>query len=783
METAVKAKSDEKSVSNVSIIIKVTRNKKFNWDRLRETWQRNFEGTISELTKLESRYQWSFTWKNVDFKALLEQAEEGKLDKDIVSVGGVRLLEILENQECIYQFIPEISLRKKISIRDVDQPWSKKLAANVDVLLITVTEVETNAVLNAMEPWPEEKKILRGQPSLINYWFGQFGQYRAAHCTCTMGSKGLSGSAQTTADAMNEIQPKAVLLLGIAFGVDRKSQRLGDVIVANSVYSYNPQKVDPNFTLSRGSQTDCGAVLSERFRVYIPDWKLTHRRGLVLAGKRPIKVFQGLMLSGDTLIDNKKYRDDLLKLFKGRDKKTRPYGGEMEGAGAYPASERLEAKLNKRFEIILIKGICDWADGEKNDRAQPLAAYAAVSLAKFVLNKPDVLAQLGAKGNDNILASKKTTSPNGKKVHSGYKSIINALNSSSLVPFLGPGINPHFYMDLAVKFDKIVRPELLNEGEGDASTREKFKNKRLIGIPCSVCPYWLNERPEKCPIIIDIDSTKECPLYIEQELAVSKINLRALSHYYILKHNLLGLYTKLYEILQEIVCKDSQALHEFLATLRRFMPSKFSPPRLPYQLIVTTNYDEMLEQVFLDMDQPFDVVFYVADGDERGKFKHKSYEGNVQTIDTQDYNRLPLRRACKWGDAGQPRPIILKLFGTCDKRQETKFVATEQQLTFLLDNLQQNLPASLISILSECSILFMGYSPRDTDLNRIVHCLWSRNRMPNSYLLHQAQLGYLEKEIWEKRNVDLIQTSLNDFVTQLKEGIEAKIQVIRKRMK
>ncbi len=62
----------------------------------------------------------------------------------------------------------------------------------------------------------------------------------------------------------------------------------------------------------------------------------------------------------------------------------------MEGAGAYEATERA-----RDTEIILIKAICDWADGSKNDRAQPYAAYTAVSLAHYVLSQPDVLSALG----------------------------------------------------------------------------------------------------------------------------------------------------------------------------------------------------------------------------------------------------------------------------------------------------------------------------------------------------------------------------------------------------
>lgn len=393
----------------------------------------------------------------MDCEKVIEKAEQGYFDKTITSEGGSRPLEILENEECIYQFIPKIALRKKNRIQDVREDRVKELIKDVDVLLITVSQVETDTVLAAMEPWPGEIEILRGQHSLINYWFGKFGLYRAAHCTCTMGGGGRSGSAQTTADAINELQPKAVLLLGIAFGVDRKSQRLGDVIVADSIYSYDLQKISGEFTLSRGSQTKCGIVLSERFRAYIPDWEPRYGKSILLVSARPVKVFQGLMLSGEKLINNKKFRDDLLDLFQGRDKSASPYGGEMEGAGAYEAGERLEAKLKQRVEIILIKGICDWADGNKNDRAQPVAAYAAVSLAKYVLSKPGALAQLGAK---DINPHDLTVRPLNDKTDRPYREInsdiIENLEEGGLVLFLGHGINPHFYMDLATGLAALV---------------------------------------------------------------------------------------------------------------------------------------------------------------------------------------------------------------------------------------------------------------------------------------------------------------------------------------
>ncbi len=57
----------------------------------------------------------------------------------------------------------------------------------------------------------------------------------------------------------------------------------------------------------------------------------------------------------------------------------------MEGIGFCSAANSLQKPW------ILIKAICDWADGKKNDKHQPLAAAAAVSLVHYVLSQKTIL--------------------------------------------------------------------------------------------------------------------------------------------------------------------------------------------------------------------------------------------------------------------------------------------------------------------------------------------------------------------------------------------------------
>jgi hypothetical protein len=48
-------------------------------------------------------------------------------------------------------------------------------------------------------------------------------------------------------------------------------------------------------------------------------------------------------------------------------------------------------------EIILVKAICDWADGDKDDSAQLFAMEMAVDACQYLLSKPDILSELEAR--------------------------------------------------------------------------------------------------------------------------------------------------------------------------------------------------------------------------------------------------------------------------------------------------------------------------------------------------------------------------------------------------
>jgi nucleoside phosphorylase len=86
------------------------------------------------------------------------------------------------------------------------------------------------------------------------------------------------------------------------------------------------------------------------------------------------KVHFGLILTGEKLVDNIDFRNQLGQF------EPEAVGGEMEGAGLYVACQ------DKKVDWILVKAICDWADGRKNRNKQKRQTLAANNASRFVVH-------------------------------------------------------------------------------------------------------------------------------------------------------------------------------------------------------------------------------------------------------------------------------------------------------------------------------------------------------------------------------------------------------------
>ncbi|MCR4030152.1 5'-methylthioadenosine/S-adenosylhomocysteine nucleosidase family protein [Flavobacterium panacis] len=247
---------------------------------------------------------------------------------------------------------------KEIDFKDV------KLNGNNLLLLITATSLETKILHDSIKPFGENDFILKINNGNYTYFLGEFGNYLAVHVQCgTMGSISRDSSITTISEAITLFKPKIALMIGIAFGVDDVEQNIGDVLVSECITPYNFKKVQNGSDTIRTNDAPASKLLINKFKSAL-GWEFLLKEDL------KAKHIIAPILSGEELINDIKRRDELVK------EKPTAKGGEMEGIGLYSASDG-------KCDWILVKGICDFADGNKDknkDENQILAMQSAVSL-------------------------------------------------------------------------------------------------------------------------------------------------------------------------------------------------------------------------------------------------------------------------------------------------------------------------------------------------------------------------------------------------------------------
>lgn len=241
------------------------------------------------------------------------------------------------------------------------------------VVLLTATRIEFETVLKHLQPLPDLGGVARAFEANNTFFLGQLGRYTVVLCRCEMGASGRDSAQTVTGEVIRYWKPTAIIMVGIAFGSKPDRQRIGDVLVSERIVAYEPERIGAETSTPRGQEFRAGACLFNRFRDVAVDWSFRD------PGGTPCNRYLGPILSGEKLIDNPAFKAALLAVHPNA------IGGEMEGVGVAATADR------EKREWILVKGICDWANGQKTDAHQGFAAASALSLVQHVLSQPDVL--------------------------------------------------------------------------------------------------------------------------------------------------------------------------------------------------------------------------------------------------------------------------------------------------------------------------------------------------------------------------------------------------------
>lgn len=291
-----------------------------------------------------------------------------------------------------------------------------------------------------------------------------------------------------------------------------------------------------------------------------------------------------------------------------------------------------------------------------------------------------------------------------------FRNLIEALLEGRVVPFLGQGVNR-------------------NAGEG----HEKWQ--RGMYVP----------------------SREQLAEYLADQFGYSgepRSDLIRVSQYISLMNGEPDLFYQLHKLFDADYAPT--AVHLFLATLPALLTARVRAPRYP--IIITTNYDDILERAFTAAHAEFDLVTYRGGG-AHGELVHRIPDGATRVIEKpNEYTSL---------DNAQ-RTIIVKIHGAIDRkdRRGDSYIITEDHYIEYLSQseLAGLIPNKLQETLSDAVFLFLGYNLSDWNLRVLLRRLWGSQPFNHRSWAVTAESSAPENEYWRKRNAEVLQLPLESYV-------------------
>lgn len=225
----------------------------------------------------------------------------------------------------------------------------------------------------------------------------------------------------------------------------------------------------------------------------------------------------------------------------------------------------------------------------------------------------------------------------------------------------------------------------------------------------------------------------------------------------------------LYDALHDVFAREfpSTRLHEFLAEV----PVRLrSAGRGKPALIVTTNYDDLIERALDSRGEPYDVVVYMAEGRHEGLFCHLVSDGELVPVESPEtYMAVDPDR----------QTVVLKMHGfVCrEDASDDSYVITEDHYIEYLTrtDLTMLLPKPVMARLLNCHLLFLGYSLRDWNFRAILYQIHRNRLRDNDWWAVQLNPDRLERKSWEKRNVDIIDLPLEQYIPALEHALGVEL--------
>jgi hypothetical protein len=191
------------------------------------------------------------------------------------------------------------------------------------------------------------------------------------------------------------------------------------------------------------------------------------------------------------------------------------------------------------------------------------------------------------------------------------------------------------------------------------------------------------------------------------------------------------------------------------------------------QVIITTNYDDMLETALRDAGVQFDLMVYPAD--------HAAHSNEVMWQGHDEERKFVLPDKLPVDFEHLERTIVYKMHGSIAEIQNFEsFVITEEDYVNFLYRMTTGtaVPPLVLEYLANRSLLFLGYGLKDWNLRLILQNLSgiisdrARRRVdsfgkPVPSWAIQKSPSAMEEDLWQGRNVLMFSEDLEVFAAAM----------------
>ncbi len=235
----------------------------------------------------------------------------------------------------------------------------------IDIVIIVANSIELEVAKSFLSPFSSRESMYEVAIGSLTYYCGLLGLFSTAIVKTNNQGAIREGAAKDTVNSVIKSLGRDIIIIsaGVAFGLKKERQKIGDILVSDTIVHYDISRIGRERMQHRASPASVDRKLFNRFS---QDNNFKNNND-------NFAIHTGQILTSEKLIDNKDFRQELINSYPDA------IGGEMEASGI----------VGIDIPSIMIKGISDWADGEKTKSFQKYAATNAFLFIKHILHKKE----------------------------------------------------------------------------------------------------------------------------------------------------------------------------------------------------------------------------------------------------------------------------------------------------------------------------------------------------------------------------------------------------------